>query len=78
MVYVLLITQVKEKADGDIAVLKKEALEAEVKMTDAKSEAASNAQSERLLRRRFENLQKQVQEKESTHEQQLQDVQVCE
>ena len=64
------------KAEADIHQLNKRVLEAEVRMTDAKSEASTKAQSERILRRRFENLQKQLKEKDSLHEQRLQDIQV--
>ena len=68
--------QVRTKAEADIHQLNKRVLEAEVRMTDAKSEASTKAQSERILRRRFENLQTQLKEKDSLHEQRLQDIQV--
>lgn len=66
----------RSKAESDIHLLNKRVLEAEVKMTDAKSEASTKSQSERILRRRFDNLQTQLKEKDSLHEQRLQDIQV--
>lgn len=66
----------KTKTESEIHELNKRVLETEVKMTDAKSEASSKAQSERILRRRVENLQTQLKEKDNLHEQRLQDIQV--
>lgn len=59
-----------------MALLNKRLLDAETALTEARTEAASKSQSERVLRRRFENLQKQVKDDEALHKQRLQHIQV--
>ena len=68
--------QEKEKADETSAQLNRKLLNTETALSAAKTEAASKSQSERVLRRRYESLQKQVKDGEVFHEQRLQGIQV--
>ena len=64
------------KSESDTAALDKRVLDAEVKMTDAKSEALKAKEAERVLRRRLENLQGQLKQKEADSELREQNLQV--
>lgn len=64
-----LLTQVKATAEAEIKMLNKRVLEAEVKMSDAKSEATTAVQTQNALQRRFENLQNKLEQNAADEEQ---------
>ncbi|XP_067931851.1 citron rho-interacting kinase-like isoform X2 [Watersipora subatra] len=63
------LKEVKATAEAEIKMLNKRVLEAEVKMSDAKSEATTAVQTQNALQRRFENLQNKLEQNAADEEQ---------
>lgn len=70
------LQQVKEKTESEVTELKKKLLDADMKLTEAKSEADSKAREERIMRRRYESLEKRVKDEANLSEQRISDLQV--